>query len=91
MKVKLRQQENVAGDKHVATQGFGRIVTERQPIYDPEEERDAAVSFFEENGFVVLNSCLASGEIEHLNEFYDRTQVEHPGRWGMGRGLRGPV
>ena len=83
MKVKLRQQENLAGDKHVATQGFGRIVTERQPIYDPEEERGAAVSFFEENGFVVLNSCLASSEIEHFNEFYDRTQVEHPGRWGL--------
>lgn len=50
MKLKLGQQENLSGDKHVAAQGFDRIVTEHQPTFDPEEDRDVAYSFFEENG-----------------------------------------
>jgi len=83
MKLKLRQQENLSGDKQVATQGFGRIVTGQQPRFDPEEDFDVAYRFFEENGFVVLSACLASDEIAHLNEFYDRTQLEHPARWGL--------
>ena len=83
MKSKQRQQENLSGDKHVAAQGFGRIATERQPLFDPEEDSDVAYKFFEDNGFVVLGACLTNNEITHLNEFCNRTQSQHPARWGL--------
>lgn len=84
MKVKLKQQENEAGDKNVAAQGFGQITTERPPLFDPEEDFEAAASYFEENGFVVLSSCLDGDEIKYLNDFYQRTQSEQPEAWGLG-------
>ena len=81
--VKLKQQENESGDKKIATQGFGRLMPQGPPAFDPEQSSDAAYRFFEDSGFVVLNPRLADSEIAHLNEFCDRTQVEQPAKWGL--------
>lgn len=84
MEVKLKRQENVSGDKAVATQGFGRVATEHPPTIDPIDALAEAYSYFESNGFVVLDACLSDRELSHLNEFCGRTQVERPERWGLG-------
>ncbi len=84
MGVKLELQENISGDADLAPQGFGRVSPTPAPGFDPEAERDAACEYFEANGFVVLNGCLNPAEVAHLNEFYDRTQVDRPEVWGLG-------
>jgi len=84
MAIKLRQQENRSGDKDIASQGFGRVVDERPPAFDPIDRIDAAYAYFEARGFVVLAGCLSQAELSHLNEFCDRTQRELPERWGLG-------
>ena len=81
--VKLTPQENESGDSGAAAQGFGRVTTERPSAFDPHDHCDAAGSFFETNGFVVLSSCLDVGELGHLNEFCERTQAERPAEWGL--------
>ena len=83
MQVKLVQQENKSGDGHVATQGFGRITTDNAVMFDPETDGAGACEFFEEYGFVALKACLDEGELDHLNEFFDRTQIEQPQKWGL--------
>lgn len=73
----------MSGDPKAASQGFGRINAGFAVHFEPEGQRDAARDFFEENGFVVLGRCLSPAEVGHLNEFYDRTQRERPGAWGL--------
>ena len=84
MPVKLERQENLSGDAKLASQGFGRIAHEVSHTFDPDAGHTAAYDYFAENGYVVLHDCLAKGEVEHLNEFYDRTQSERPESWGLG-------
>ena len=81
----LKQQKNLSGDGEVASQGFGRIATDAPPTFSPRSAIDSANSFFTTNGYVVLNDCLARTEIDHLNEFYDRTQEGRPHAWGIGQ------
>lgn len=83
--LKLEKQENRSGDPLIATQGFGRISNEPPPAFDPLSENDRACAYFETYGFVVLRDCLDEAELEHLNEFFDRTQQEVPEKWGYGR------
>ncbi|MFI4973521.1 MAG: phytanoyl-CoA dioxygenase family protein [Caulobacterales bacterium] len=83
MAVTLEQQKNLSGDPARAAQGFGRVRREAAPAFDPERDIDAACAFFERHGFVVLAGCLDGAEIGHLNEFFDRTQAERPGAWGL--------
>ncbi len=80
----LKQQQNISGDGEVAPQGFGRVARKAPPTFSPDNEIDAAHNFFTTNGYVVLNDCLAQAEIDHLNEFYDRTQEGRPQAWGLG-------
>ena len=68
MEIKLNQQENKSGDEDVAAQGFGRISRRDHPTFDPANESQAAYDFFAEQGFLVLNDCLNSSEVAHLNE-----------------------
>ena len=81
--LKVTKEENVSGDRKVASQGFGRINAGYAVHFEPETQRDAACAFFEEHGFVVLDNCLSPAEIGHLNEFYGRTQRERPEVWGL--------
>lgn len=87
--VELIKQENLAGDARIAAQGFGRISNMRPPSFDPEQDRAAACSYFADNGFVVLKSCLSAAELADLNGFFARTQGERPEAWGL-RGRRKP-
>ena len=84
MEVKLTRQDNAAGDKTVAAQGFGRVATESPRAFDPIDELGEAYSYFEQNGFVVLEACLSAAELSQLGEFCDKTQAERPERWGLG-------
>jgi len=79
----LKQQQNLSGDEKAALQGFGRVTTDSPPVFDPGSAIEAASSFFTANGYVVLSACLDPVEIDHLNEFYDRTQEERPHAWGL--------
>jgi len=79
----LKQQQNLSGDEKAALQGFGRVTTDSPPVFDPGSAIEAASSFFTANGYVVLSACLDQVEIDHLNEFYDRTQEERPHTWGL--------
>jgi hypothetical protein len=81
--VKLIPQENLAGDPTRAAQGFGRLTERAPPTFGPDEV-DAAYAHFESNGFVLVRDCLSPAELRHLNEFFDRTQVERPDLWGLG-------
>jgi len=83
MKVRLETQKNLSGDPARAAQGFGRVSREPVRLFDPDREADAACSFFETNGFVVLSGCLDAAELQHLNGFCDRTQAERPLAWGL--------
>lgn len=85
MTIKLEQYDNRSGDPSVAAQGFGRVVAEQPPRFDPTNEEDAAAAHFEQFGFVVLKDCLNNQELAHLNEFYDRTQAEAPEKWGFDK------
>ena len=87
--VKVARQENVSGDRKVASQGFCRIKPAMAEYFDPEEQQDAALTFFEEYGFVGLVNCLSPAEITHLNGFYDRTQAERPEAWGLSGERKG--
>ena len=82
-RAKLETQENRSGDAERASQGFGLRAAEPPHLHDPADQGDAAVQFFNDNGYVVLGNCLDHAEIEHLNEFYDRTQRERPEVWGL--------
>ncbi len=83
MEVKLKHQENESGDQAVANQGFGRITTEAPPHFDSILDGDAAIRFFTDNGFAVLQAGLEELEITELNRFFDRTQQERPESWGL--------
>ena len=84
MVVKLERQENKSGDPELAGQGFGKVSLDPTPHFDPASHLEEAANYFEEYGFVVLANCLSDKEIEHLNEFFDRTQQEVPEKWGLG-------
>jgi len=81
--LKFKKDENLSGNPNAANQDFGRLETSPITHFDPQAARDDACQFFEENGFVVLSQCLNNQALEHLNEFFDRTQTEHPERWGI--------
>ena len=83
MKVTLAPQENLSGDPSLAAQGFGRVSPEPAPLFDPDKDLEAASTFFERNGYVVLSGCLDAEELAHLNDFCDRTQAERPLAWGL--------
>ena len=84
MTIELNKQENRTGDPDSGAQGFNRVSKMPAPLFDPVAERQAAGAFFEERGYVVLNQCLSSAELAHLNDFFDRTQRERPNEWGLG-------
>ena len=79
----LKQQQNLSGDDKAASQGFGRIDQDSLTTFDPITGIEQANSFFTTHGYVVLGACLDQHEIDHLNEFYDRTQNERPHSWGL--------
>jgi hypothetical protein len=83
-RVKLQPQQNVSGDARRAAQGFGRVSRETPPAFDPLAGIDAAQTFFERHGYVVLEDCLDAGELAWLNAFCERTQAERPDEWGLG-------
>jgi Phytanoyl-CoA dioxygenase (PhyH) len=83
VKVKFETQANVSGDATFAPQGFGRVSREPVKTFDPERDIDAAYEFFARHGYVVLSGCLNEAELDHLNEFCDRTQAERPESWGL--------
>ena len=83
--VKLKKEDNRSGDETKASQGFGCLSKVSARIFDPVMEKKEACAFFESNGYVVLGECLSDTELEHLNEFYDRTQEERPEAWGLGQ------
>ncbi len=74
--LEVAKEENVSGDRKVASQGFGRVNAGFAVHFEPQGQGDAACDYFEKYGFVVLDNCLTPAEIGHLNEFYDRTQRE---------------
>ena len=74
----LKQQQNVSGADKAASQGFTRVNQESLTAFDPITGVEPANSFFTTNGCVVLGNCLDQREIDHLNEFDDRTQNERP-------------
>ena len=89
MKVRLEKQTNLSGDAKLADQGFGKISDLELRQFSPNNELVEACNFFREFGYAVLSDCLDEKEIEHLNEFYDRTQLDHPEKWGL-EGKRKP-
>lgn len=84
MAIQLEKQSNKSGDENLASQGFGRVSSSPAPLFDPIGQSDAAVEYFETNGFVVLSPSLSNDEVLELNEFFDRTQVEKAAEWGLG-------
>lgn len=82
-RVRLEKQQNRSGDPQRADQGFGRIAEEPPPHFAG-TDLDGIYAFFARNGYVVIAGCLSSGELAHLNGFYDRTQRERPDAWGLG-------
>ena len=85
MNIKFQREENISGDPDLSNQGFGRITKDQPPEYDPKTELKNACEYFTDNGFTVLKNCLSNSEIKHLNEFFDRTQIDHPESWGLGK------
>lgn len=83
--IKLEQQDNESGDPNLANQGFGRVSGNPPPAFDPANELLEACTYFEHYGFVVLKDCLTQNELEHLNEFFDRTQLDVPEKWGLDK------
>ena len=83
MKVKLQQQENLAGDPRLAAQGFGKVSREAPPHFDPVRDLEAAAAYFEAHGFVVLSAAISAREVAFLNDFFDSTQAERPEAWGL--------
>jgi len=81
--VRLQPQQNLSGDASRAAQGFGRVSAVAPPGFDPHREIDAACTYFETHGFVVLTDCLDASELGHLNDFCARTQSERPADWGL--------
>ena len=80
--IRIERQQNRSGAAALADQGFGRVATENAPQFD-RTDITGVYDFFAENGFVVIAECLSERELEHLNEFYDRTQRERPQAWGL--------
>ena len=85
MNIKFQREENISGDPDLSNQGFGRITKDQPPKYDPKTELKNACGYFRKNGYTVLKHCLNNTEINHLNEFFDRTQIDHPESWGLGK------
>ena len=83
MAVKLEKQTNLSGDGKLANQGFGKLTDSELEAFNPKTDLERACAFFREFGYVALSDCLNPQEIEHLNEFYDRTQKQHPEKWGL--------
>lgn len=86
--IRFEPQANQSGDATRATQGFGCIDETSPPHFAPTEV-EAAYAFFADNGFVVLADCLRADELQHLNDFCDRTQRSHAGAWGLGARRKG--
>ena len=84
MPIKLQQQENLAGDNSHAAQGFGRISKTPPPAFNPQNEQQAACTYFADNGFVVLRDCLSTADLSFLNQFFNHTQQTKPDAWGLG-------
>jgi hypothetical protein len=82
--VRLKTEWNWAGDSTRANQGFGAVVREQPPAFDPLLQLKDAADYFAVNGFVVLNSCLNDFELAELNTFFDKTQESLPHKWGIG-------
>jgi hypothetical protein len=81
--ITLTPQENLTGDPEAAAQGFGRVSEDPPPAFAPAAVEEA-YEFFAANGFVVVEGCLSSAELDHLNGFCHRTQQTHPQAWGLG-------
>ena len=88
-RVQLEQQNNLSGDPARAPQGFGKVSRTAPPAFEAQRDLEAACAFFTEHGYVVLSGCLDERELQHLNEFCDRTQAERPEVWGI-EGRRKP-
>ncbi|MDE0452081.1 MAG: hypothetical protein OXI90_09995 [Gammaproteobacteria bacterium] len=86
---RVTREQNTSGDPKAASQGFDRIDPALAEHFDPEEQRDSALAFFGEYGFLVLDTCLSPAEVAHLNEFYDRTQMARPDAWGISGERKG--
>ncbi len=84
MSVTLTPQENLSGDEDLANQGFGKVSDINPPVFDHASQPEEAAQFFSDNGFALLGNCLDADELAHLNEFFDRTQVERADAWGLG-------
>ena len=81
-------EENRSGDAAVATQGFGRV-SDQQPEKFAPHQREEIVRFFRREGFAVIVGALSDEEVQHLNDFYVRTQIENPRAWGLGDAREG--
>ena len=81
-------EENRSGDAAVATQGFGRVSAEQPEKFAP-HQREEIVRFFRREGFAVIVGALSDEEVQHLNDFYVRTQIENPRAWGLGDAREG--
>jgi len=83
MTVTFTKQPNTSGDADLAEQGFGRRAKTDAPLFQHAHQAEDAISFFTEQGYVVLTDCLNDQELEFFNLFYDRTQASHPFLWGL--------
>ena len=83
IEIKLNRQENLSGDSRIAEQGFGKVASGPTETFDPVGQLSEALVFFSEYGYVALTGCLNEAELAHLNEFFNRTQQEAPGKWGL--------
>ena len=81
--IQIERQENRTGDAALADQGFGRVARQNPPQFAGADV-ERIHEFFAENGFAVIGNCLSREELEHLNEFFERTQRERPEAWGLG-------
>jgi len=70
--------------------GFG-ILSQTQPPRFGASQVDDAADFFHANGYVVIDQALSSADVAFLNDFFERSQKEHPERWGLvGRARKQP-
>ena len=49
-------------------------------------QHDDILAFFLANGFAVIESSMNAADLRYLNDFVDRSTVERPDEWGVGRG-----
>jgi hypothetical protein len=53
------------------------------PTFTADQE-DEVLAYFKANGFAVIANSMCEDDVQYLNEFIDRSQVERPGEWGVG-------